>query len=69
MHTRCYMGAGDLVAKDVEKGDVHNVFFASVFTSYACLQQSQVPETHRKICSKEDIPFIGEVQVCEYVTN
>lgn len=69
MHTHCYMGAGDLVAKDVEKAEVYDVFFASVFTGYTCLQQSQVPETQRKIWSKEDVPFIGEVHICEHVTN
>jgi len=33
----------DLVTKNVEKTKVLEAFFASVFTSKTCLQQSQVP--------------------------
>lgn len=37
-------GAGSLATKDVEKAEVLNTFFASVFTGSIGLQESQDPE-------------------------
>jgi len=44
-------------------------FFASVFTSKTSLQEWQVPETSRIIWSKEDVPFVEEDQVKEYLSK
>lgn len=37
-------GAGKLVTADIGKDEVLNAFFASVFTSKNCFQESHTPE-------------------------
>lgn len=44
-------GAGELVTNDMEKAEVLNALFASVFTNETALLVSQGPETREKIWS------------------
>ncbi|KAK4831043.1 LOW QUALITY PROTEIN: hypothetical protein QYF61_014975 [Mycteria americana] len=61
--------AEDLVTHGMEKTDVLNAFFTSVFTSKISLQESQAPETREKVWSKEHVPFVEDDQVMEYLTT
>lgn len=58
-------GEGALETKRIEKAEVLNAFFASVFTSKASLQEFQAPEIRWKIWSKEDLPLMEEDRVRE----
>lgn len=53
-------GGGELVTNDMEKTEVLNAFFTSVFNSKTCLQESQAPEIRGNLWSKEDIPLMKE---------
>lgn len=54
---------------NMEKAEVLNATFASVFTSKTRSQESQVPETRGIIWSKEDAHFIEKDQVREYLSE
>lgn len=60
-------GAGTLVTKDSVRAKVLNAFFISVFTGETSLQESQVPKTRGKVCSKEGLPLLQESPVREHV--
>ncbi|GAB0183275.1 hypothetical protein GRJ2_000792800 [Grus japonensis] len=57
----------DLLIQDMEKVEVLNATFTSVFTSKSGLQKSQVPETKGKVWSKDDVPLVEDDQVREYL--
>ncbi|KAK4827148.1 hypothetical protein QYF61_015102 [Mycteria americana] len=49
--------ARELVTNGTEKAEILDAFFASVFTRKNILQESQAPETRRKVWDKEDLPW------------
>lgn len=46
-------GAEGLATNGIEKGEVHDVFFALVFTHKTSIQDSQAPKTRRQLWSNE----------------
>ena len=52
----------DLVTRDMEKDEVRNDFFASVFTSNGSSCLNQVSESKGKNWEKENLPAVGEDQ-------
>jgi len=60
---------GDLITQEMEKAEVLNAAFASVFTSKIDPWESQGPETNGKGWNKEDIPLVEEDQVKECLSK
>jgi len=63
--------AGYLVTKDVEKDEVSNAFFISVFTDKICTEELQAPKTSRKVWSNEVLfsvrrTTLGEIKPSRY---
>jgi len=56
---------GDVVLQDMEKAQVMNAAFASVFASKPCFQESQVPEMTGKGWSKKGLSLVEEDQAKE----
>ncbi|GAB0177300.1 mitochondrial enolase superfamily member 1 [Grus japonensis] len=60
---------GDLVTQDMEKVEVLNDFFVSVFTGNCLSHTAQVKEGKGRDWENEELPTVGEDQVQEYLRN
>ncbi|GAB0203163.1 mitochondrial enolase superfamily member 1 [Grus japonensis] len=60
---------GDLVTQGMEKAEVLNDFFASVFTSERSSHTAQVTEGKGRDWENEEPPTVGEDQVSDHLKN
>ncbi|GAB0203576.1 mitochondrial enolase superfamily member 1 [Grus japonensis] len=60
---------GDLTTTDMEKAEVLNDFFASVFTSKGSSHTAQVIEGKGRDWENEELPTVGEDQVQDHLRN
>lgn len=58
-----------MVPKNKEKAKVLHSFFALVFTSKICPEESQVSDTGRKVWSNKDLPLLEEDWAREHCIN
>ena len=64
-----FNGSGDLATKDMEKAEVFNAFFVSVFTGKLCPRAFQVPEPSVRVWKSEMLPRVEEDQVKEHLSQ
>ena len=60
---------GDVVTWDMEKAEVLNDFFASVFTGKCSRHTTQVTDSKGRAWENEGPPTVGEVQVRDHLRN
>ncbi|GAB0186594.1 mitochondrial enolase superfamily member 1 [Grus japonensis] len=61
--------SGNLVTRDMEKAEVLNDFFASIFTGKCSSHNAQAAEGKGKDWENEELPTVEEDQVREYLRN
>jgi len=60
---------GNLLTRDMEKAEVLNDFFASVFTGKGSSHTTQATESKGMNLEKEDLPAVGKDQVRDHLKN